>query len=375
MKIVVAMDSFKGSLDAPTACRAVERGLQSARPDVECIIKPMADGGEGTAAALMACRDGIWIPGEVTGPLPDMRADAGYAWFIDDQTAVVEMAVASGLTLVPSGRMNPMKTTTYGTGELLRAAAEQGAKKILLAVGGSATVDGGTGAAAALGWHFLDENGEEAPPGGQGLASICRIVEPEWGHGPRVEVLCDVDNPLTGPEGAAAVYGPQKGATPEMVESLDAGLKNLADIVRRQYGLDIDAVPGAGAAGGLSAGAMAFMGARLVPGIDTVMTASGLKEALKDADWIITGEGRFDDQSLRGKVVAGVTRLAREAGVKIAVLAGSMRIAEEAYRAAGVDIARGTEDPGMPLEQALACAEKSLVKTASIIATELESGR
>lgn len=371
MKIVVAMDSFKGSLTAEAACRAVERGLRSVHPLAEIVCKPMADGGEGTAKALLACRDGIWIPGEVTGPLPDQRVSAGYAWFPDDQTAVVEMASAAGLTRVPQGQLNPMKTTTYGVGELILAACRQGAKKMLLTVGGSATVDGGIGAAAAMGWNFLDAGGREVPPCGGSLSRIETIVEPEGEQRPPVEVLCDVDNPLTGPSGAAAAYGPQKGATPDMVIALDAGLKHLAELVRRQYGLEIDDRSGAGASGGLAAGAVAFMGARLVSGIEAVMKAARLEVGLEGADWVLTGEGRFDEQSLRGKVVSGVARAARQQGARVGVLAGSVQLDATRYRSIGIDRACAITPPDETLASSLANAEHNLTTTTENMALTL----
>jgi len=323
VKIVVAMDSFKGSMTAVRVCQIVAETLGSAVPGSRIVTKPMADGGEGTAAALMAAAGGRWIPVTVCGPLPDMQVHAGLVWLADRRTAVVEMATASGLPLLRPHRQDPLKTTTYGTGQLIKAAMEHGARHIVLAVGGSATVDGGVGAAQALGWSFLASQGQEVALGGGSLSQIARIIPPPDPRlNPRsvicnpqcrvsVSVLCDVDNPLCGPAGAARVYGPQKGATPEKVEILEAGLAHLADVIRVQIGPDIRDLPGAGAAGGLAAGAVAFLGARLVSGIDEVMAQSRLAEEVADADWVITGEGRFDPQSLRGKVISGATRISR----------------------------------------------------------------
>ena len=354
MKIVLAFDSFKGSLAAEQACAAAAEALRAEIPGVDVVIKPMADGGEGTAQAVMAARGGAWIPVRVTGPLPVMRLDAGFVWFSDERRALVEMAAASGLTHVPPVQRNPLFTTTYGTGQLIRAALDRGAQHVWLAVGGSATTDGGVGAATALGWQFLDEAGRPVGPGGGELERIRRIVPPPVRLGAAVEVLCDVDNPLCGEYGAARVYGPQKGAAPAMVARLDAGLRHLGHLVHDQLGTDILGLPGAGAAGGLAGGAVAFMEAKLISGIDTIMRISGLEEALTGADWVITGEGSFDAQSLRGKVVAGVVGLARKKGAKAAVLAGSVNVTEAAWRALGADAALALRAPGMSVEEAMA---------------------
>ena len=368
MKIVVALDSFKGSLTAVQACDIVAEAIRSAVPGVEVVTKPMADGGEGTAAVLMAAAGGRWVSRMVMGPLPEMEVEAGFVWLPDNRTALVEMATASGLPLLRLQQRTPLKTTTYGTGQLIQAALDHGANHILLAIGGSATVDGGAGAARALGWKFLTKEGEEIGFGGGQLARIVKIVAPtrsvparaseEAPHGVTtdvaVEVLCDVDNPLCGEHGAARVYGPQKGATPEMVEQLDARLVHLARVVKEQLGRDIACLPGAGAAGGLAAGAVAFMNARLVPGIDAIMSQTRLAQAVAGADWVVTGEGSFDEQSLHGKVVTGVTRVARAAGAKIVVCAGQVRLEPGRYRQAGIEAAVACMEPGMELDYAIA---------------------
>jgi len=376
MKIVVALDSFKGSLTAVQACTLVAEAIRAAMPGADVVIKPMADGGEGTAAALMAAAGGEWVASRVMGPLPEMQVDAGFAWLAGVRTAVVEMATASGLTLLSLAQQDPLKTTTYGTGQLVKAAVEHGAERILLAVGGSATVDGGVGAAMALGWRFLDREGRDVPLGGGSLARIAQIIPPpdlkcnpqSAIHNPQltvpVHVLCDVDNPLCGEHGAARVFGPQKGATPERVEVLEAGLAHLADMVKDQLGRDIIDLPGAGAAGGLAAGAVAFMKARLVSGIDEVMSQSRLAEDVADADWVITGEGRFDAQSLRGKVVSGVARVAREKGARVAVLAGQVLLPPALYHASGVEIALACMTDSMELHYAIAHSETLLAQAA-----------
>jgi glycerate 2-kinase len=368
VKIVVALDKFKGSLTASRACDIVRDVLLSVRPELRVVTKPMADGGDGTDEILLATLGGKWIAQPVMGPLPEVSCTARYAWFPREATAVIAMANASGLVLLKPEQRNPLLTTTYGTGELIRAANEHGAKRIWLAVGGSATMDGGVGAAMALGWRFLDTQGGPIDLGGGELERIARIERPYQLRIPAVEVLCDVDNPLCGEHGAARVFGPQKGATVAMVDRLDAGLQNLGRLVKDQLGKDIVNVSGAGAAGGMAGGAVAFMDARLVSGIEMVINASGLDVELADADWVLTGEGRFDSQSLRGKVVSGITRLAAKHGVKVAVLAGSVQVSEESYRREGIELALPTMKPGMELNEALARAEELLASTARELA-------
>lgn len=353
MKIVIAMDSFKGTLRSDEACEIVAQAVVECAPEVEVVIKPMADGGEGTARAMMKAAHGRWIPQTVTGPLPDMEVQAGFAWFDADSTALIEMASASGLELLSKEQMNPLKTTTYGTGQLVKSSLDYGAHKILLAVGGSSTVDGGIGAAMALGWVFLDSKGNPVQLGGQGLEQITEIIRPNDLRLAPVEVLCDVNNPLCGENGAARIYGPQKGATPQMVGQLERGLAHLADLVEKHLQLDICNVPGAGAAGGLAAGAMAFMNATLVSGIETVVARSNLLAELTNADWVITGEGSFDDQSLRGKVVAGVLKLARQSGTRLALVAGQVNLPAYEYDKLGIAAAFSCRQDSMSLHYAL----------------------
>ncbi len=369
MKVVIATDSFKGTLTANEACEIIAKAISESAPAAQLVIKPMADGGEGTAQAMIKAANGRWVPQTVMGPLSQMQVEAGFAWFDDDKTALVEMASASGLELLSAEQMNPLNTTTYGTGQLIKAALKYSARKILLAVGGSATVDGGIGAAMALGWKFLDHQDNPVPLGGAGLEKITKIVRPDPalplrrndGQLVPVEVLCDVDNPLCGEHGAAKVYAPQKGATPQMVEQLEKGLAHLAELVRKQLQRDID-VPGAGAAGGLTAGAIAFMNAAVVSGIETVMARSNLHAELKSADWVITGEGSFDRQSLYGKVVSGILKLvsaraaagmASQSHTRLAVLAGQVNIPQQEYQKIGITTAISSREDNMPLDYAL----------------------
>jgi len=364
LKIIVAMDSFKSSISAVCACKVVKDTLQSINPALEIVSIPMADGGEGTAEAMMAARPGEWIEIQTMGPLPEMRIKAGFAFFPDTKVALVEMAKASGLELLSSEQANPLETTTFGTGRLIRAAADYGADKILLAVGGSATVDGGVGAAQALGWKFLDPDGNAIGFGGGQLECIAQIIRPGELDLPEIEVLCDVDNLLCGKNGAARTFGPQKGATAEMVERLEAGLAHLAEVVKQQLGIRIDKIPGSGAAGGLSAGAVAFMDAKLVSGVETIINQSSLAEELCDADWVITGEGRFDSQSLQGKVVSGITKVAKLSRAKVAVIAGIVALSEQQWRDFGITTAIGLSDETTDLDYAIANAGSLLADAA-----------
>lgn len=363
MKVVVAMDSFKGNMSARDACTRVRDAIWSIAPDTDVVMCPMADGGEGTAEALMTARDGQWIEHTVMGPLPTRTVEAGYVWFPDDASALVEMATASGIMLLDRAELDPLITTTYGTGELIKAAVRHGAKRVIVTVGGSATVDGGVGAAMALGWRFKDARGDAIQLGGRHVGAIRKIIPPDEHIAIPVEVLCDVDNPLLGDAGAAQVFGPQKGATDDMVELLEEGLTSLAAVINDQLHTDIRMVPGGGAAGGLAAGLIAFAQARLVPGIDTVMEASKLDEAMKGADWVLSGEGRFDSQSLRGKVVSGIIRRAREQQVKTGVLAGTVQVDEKECREQGLAFAWSTAPNDIPMEVALRTAKEDLSKT------------
>ncbi len=354
MKIVFSFDSFKGGMSARAACEAARKALLARHSDCSCVALPMGDGGEGTADAMMGAMNGTWRAVRTMGPLPDLEADSGFAWFEDRGLALVEMAKSSGLPLVPEDRRNPLLTTTYGTGQLLAEAMRADASKIWLAVGGSATVDGGVGAAMALGWKFLDRNGSPIGFGGGELERIEKVIAPARQQWPEVEVLCDVDNPLCGEQGAARMFSPQKGASPEMVERLETGLTHLAGIVKEQLGKNISDIPGAGAAGGLSAGAAAFLNARLVSGINTVIAATGFEHELADADWVVTGEGSFDAQSLCGKVISGILRVAKKTKTRIAVIAGTVKLAEEEWRRAGISAALQLREPGMTIPESIA---------------------
>ena len=391
MKILIAPDSFKETLSAALVARALEKGVRSVVPDAVIDCCPMADGGEGTVDAMVNATGGTFETAIVSGPLgrpvkarfgllgqlggdptlpPHLRSEGrgvrsekgrlkgfrlkaegttGFPYLQPSAfslqpkprppshppTAVIEMAAASGLELVAPDQRNPLLTTTYGTGELIRAALDAGASEILIGIGGSATVDGGCGCAQALGVVFRHAQSQATvhyplstihqPLSGGGLMSIVEIdvsgLDPRLRQVP-IRVACDVTNPLTGPQGAAAIFGPQKGATPEMIAQLDAGLAHLAEIIRRRLGLDVERIPGAGAAGGLGAGLVAFAGARLEPGLEIVAEAVGLANRLRGADLCITGEGRLDGSSSMGKTAVGVSRFASDAGVPVICIPG-----------------------------------------------------
>ncbi len=327
MKIVVAPNAFKDSLTAAAAAEAITTGIRRVTPDAVCVHVPIADGGDGLFDVVKSVFGGETVTKTVTGPV-FRPVDAEFLFLPEEKTAVVEMARASGLALLKQEERSARATTTLGTGELVRAALEKGATKILVGIGGSATNDGGIGFAAALGVKFLDADGAEVAPVGENLGAIARIDISGRRFDPskiRVEAVCDVDNPLTGPRGASAVFGPQKGATPEDVAFLDAGLANLAERIRRDLGADIEHMPGAGAAGGLGAGLAAFAGAELRAGVDVVLDMVGIDEQLADADLAFTAEGRIDFQTAFGKGPAGVGARAKRHGVPCLALAGGVQ--------------------------------------------------
>jgi glycerate 2-kinase len=366
MRIVIAPNAFKGSLSALDAAQAIAEGVQAAAPDAELVLLPIADGGDGTVDALVAATDGKQRTLPVRGPLGD-RVEAGYGLIDQGATAVIEMAKAAGLALLPADQRDPRITTTYGVGELLQHAFDHGARHFIVGIGGSATNDGGAGMAQALGYHLLDDQGHELAPGGLALKQLARIhvggVHANWNEAV-VDVASDVSNPLTGPSGASAVYGPQKGATPEMVGELDAALGRLAEVIRRDLGVDVESLPGAGAAGGLGAGLVAFAGARLRPGAEMVMEALKLDRQLLGVDLVITGEGRLDSQTARfGKGPAAVARHARNAGIPVIGIAGSL--ADEKELQLLFDGLMPTIVEPSSLEQAVAQARPLLVQAAT----------
>ena len=325
-KILLAIDSFKGCLDSLDAASAVEDGIKAVYPACEVVKTPIADGGEGTAQALVWATKGQMHITEVNDPLMQ-PVSACYGILGDGSTAVIEMAAASGLPLVPPERRNPMLTTTYGTGELIADALNRGCTHFILGIGGSATNDAGTGMLQALGYRFLDSNGNILGTGGKTLEQIAVIdftVRNPLLDKAQFRVACDVDNPFSGKRGAAYVYAPQKGADSQMVETLDRGLKHFADVVKMQFGKDMDTIPGAGAAGGLGGGLLAFLNARLQPGIQVVLETLRFDELLNDADLVITGEGCMDAQTAMGKAPKGIADAAARRGVPVIALTGNV---------------------------------------------------
>jgi len=333
-KIVVAADSFKGSLNSAEVARSVEAGIKSVFPGCRVEKVYIADGGEGSVEALVETLHGQYVTVRVNDPL--MRpVDARYGVIDDGKTAVIEMAAASGLTLLTPEERNPMKTTTYGTGELIAHALRSGCRRFLVCIGGSATNDAGTGMLHALGFRFEDGQGAELGQGGEILGRIEKVdvsgVMPELATSEFI-IACDVTNPFSGTDGAAHIFAPQKGADPDMVKELDAGLKHFAGVVERHNGKRIDSLPGAGAAGGLGGGFSAFLGAELVSGIRMVLDAVGFGGLVKDADLVITGEGKLDAQTAMGKAPRGVLYAASKHGVPVVAIGGAVENAEELIR-------------------------------------------
>ncbi len=362
MRVVIAPDKFKGSLTALEAVEAMARGVARVDPRARLDRVPMADGGEGTVAALVAATGGCFRAVTVTGPLGE-PVGATFGLLGDGRTAALEMASASGLGLVPVTARDPLRATTRGTGELLREALETGARRVIVGIGGSATNDGGAGLGQALGFRLLDVHGREIEPGGGGLGSLDRIEPPADARllsSVSIYVACDVTNPLCGAHGASAVYGPQKGATPEIVERLDRNLEHFARIVWRDLGVSVRDLPGAGAAGGLGAGLVSFAGGKLQPGVDLVIEAVQLRARLRSSYLCLTGEGSLDAQSAFGKTAVGVARLARSLGCPTLAIAGTLGPGADAVLAQGVDAFFSICPGPISLDEAIARAAELL---------------
>ena len=339
MKVVIAIDSLKGSLSSMEAGTAIKDGILAAKPDAEVIVKPLADGGEGTTDALIEGMNGERIDLTVTGPM-HTPVDAYYGYLKDTNTAVMEMASAAGITLVPDSEKNPLLATSYGVGEMINDAIQRGCRNFIIGIGGSVTNDGGIGMLKALGVRFLDENGEDAGEGGQALAKIARIDVS--GMNPllkecHIQVACDVNNPLCGENGSTYVYGPQKGVTEDMKKTLDEAMAHFARVTSETLENDYMNTPGAGAAGGLGYAFLAYTGAALTPGIELILDAVGLEEELSGADVVVTGEGRLDFQTAMGKAPVGVARLAKKYNAKVIAFAGSVTKEATACNKEGID--------------------------------------
>ena len=377
MKIVIAPDSYKESLSALDVATAIEQGFREVYSDEEYVKLPVADGGEGTVEAMVAATQGCRIAVTVTGPLGE-PVEAFFGLSGDKQCAFIEMAAASGLESVPPARRNPLLTTSWGTGELIRHALDAGVRHIILGIGGSATVDGGMGMAQALGARFVDERGESVGLGGGALERLVNVdlrdLDPRLREC-RIDVACDVDNPLLGERGAAAVFGPQKGACAGMVAVLERGLENYAQVLLAATGQDVTAMIGGGAAGGMGAAARIFLNATLKSGIDIVLEAVHLEEALRDADLVITGEGRMDSQTVGGKAPVGVARIAKKHGIPVIGIAGVLGDGVEAVHQHGIDAVFSILPALAPLAEVLDRGEQNLYACARNIACAIKLGQ
>ena len=354
MKILLAPDKFRGSLDAPQVCEAMAEGIRMVSPKIEVLSLPMADGGEGTLDLLLWYSGGKKQTAKVQDPLGRI-IEAEYGLSADRKTAFIEMATASGLRLLKNEERNPLKTSTFGTGELIKIVLEGDVENIILGIGGSATTDAGIGMATALGWQFLDENGEQLSPIGENLVKIKKVLSPVSNHQSpiSISVACDVTNPLFGKNGASYIYGPQKGADEQAVKQLDEGLINIANIFERDFGKDYAQIAGTGAAGGLGFGTMAFLNAELKEGVKLLMDFCDFDKKLKNVSLIITGEGKIDNQTLQGKLIKGITDRATHAKIPIAAICGTLDVSPQELQEIGINYATSIINRPMNLDEAL----------------------
>jgi len=377
MKIVIAPDSYKESLSALDVANAIEDGFREVFPKAEYVKIPVADGGEGTVEAMVAATKGRVVKVSVSGPLGE-QVDGFYGLSGDEQSAFIEMAAASGLEYLPVAKRDPLITTSWGTGELIRHALDAGVQHIIIGLGGSATNDGGAGMVQALGAKLLDNQGEQIGPGGAALETLARIDIRELDKrlaGCRIDVACDVTNPLTGNEGASAIFGPQKGATPEMIARLDKALAHYAELIARDLQLDVVNLAGGGAAGGMGAALYAFCGAKLRQGIEIVTDALALDRQVADADLVITGEGRIDSQTVHGKVPVGVAKVAKRHNVPVIGIAGSLSADVGVVHDHGIDAVFSVLYKICTLDDALASAGENVRMTARNVAAVLKAGK
>ncbi|ATO18774.1 glycerate kinase [Acinetobacter sp. LoGeW2-3] len=373
---VLAPDSFKESMTAEQACQAMQRGILQIFPDARCIAVPMADGGEGTVDALLHSLDGQRISCTVTGPLAIQQVETYFAVVDQGQTAVIEMAKANGIHLLAGFQRNPMLTSTYGTGEMIRNALDLGVKKIIIGLGGSVTNDGGAGMAQALGVRFLNTAGESIQVCGGNLDQIYRIDLSQLDvrlKNTEILIASDVNNPLCGPNGASVIFGPQKGATPEIVQRLDRNLRHLADLVEEHFGISVRDISGAGAAGGLGFGLMAFAGAKLQSGVELIIQQSRLAEKIAQADYVLTGEGKIDSQTSLGKTPFGVAQVAKRFNKPVIAFAGLVGEGIESLYEEGFSQIVGINPPGCSLEEALKNAEQNLEQACARVMKEIKT--
>ncbi|WP_422731451.1 glycerate kinase [Leclercia pneumoniae] len=376
MKIVIAPDSYKESLSALAVATAIEQGFCEIFPMAEYVKLPVADGGEGTVEAMVAATQGEIVHVRVTGPLGE-SVEGFYGRSGDKESAFIEMAAASGLELVAPSQRNPLKTTSWGTGELIRHALDAGVNHIIIGIGGSATNDGGAGMVQALGAKLLNAQGEPIGPGGEALENISRIDISGLDKrlaGCRIDVACDVTNPLTGKEGATAVFGPQKGATPEMIARLDKALEHYAQVIARDLDVDVLSLEGGGAAGGMGAALYAFCGAHLRQGIEIVTDALDLDRQVADADLVITGEGRIDSQTIHGKVPVGVAKIAKRYNKPVIGIAGSLTADVGVVHDHGLDAVFSVLYTICTMEEALENASENVRMTARNVAAAMKVG-
>ncbi len=376
MKIVIAPDSYKESLPAAQVAQAIAKGFREIFPEAEYVCVPVADGGEGTVEAMIAATQGRWMQERVTGPLSE-PVTASWGLSGDGHTAFIEMAEASGLGLVPQAARDPRLTTSRGTGELILAALESGARRIIIGIGGSATNDGGAGMVQALGARLLDGNGREIGPGGGALASLNRIDLTRLDSRlNRCEILvaCDVTNPLTGENGASCIFGPQKGADAQMIRLLDENLAHYATVIEQTLNIDVTRAPGAGAAGGMGAALLAFLGAELKSGVEIVTGALNLEEHIHNCTLVVTGEGRMDSQSVQGKVPVGVANVAAKYHKPVIGIAGSLASDVAVVHQHGIDAVFSVLNGIVTLEEALDNAFDNIYRTARNVAATVRAG-
>lgn len=369
LTIVLAPDSFKESMTAKEVCESMEAGIKKINKDITCIHVPMADGGEGTMQSLVDATYGKVYSLDVIGPLGD-EIKAEYGILGDGEIGILEMASASGIHLVPKEKRNPLITTSYGTGQLIKACLDKGVKKLLIGIGGSATNDGGAGVVQALGGRLLDKEGNELDFGGGQLRKLHKIDLTNFDKrlkDIKIEVACDVNNPLCGEKGASNVFGPQKGATPEMIDLLDDSLNHYANIIKEQIGKDVLNVPGAGAAGGLGAGLMAFLNGELKKGIEMVIEYSKLEEKVKNADMVWTGEGSIDFQTQYGKTPIGVAKIAKKYNKPVIALAGRVGDNIDVLYEKGIDSIFGIIRELTDIDEALLNGKRNIQKTSEDI--------
>ncbi len=370
MKIVIAPDSFKESLTAKQVCNAIETGLKRVFVNAEYISVPVADGGEGTVQSMVDATQGRLIHKRVTGPLGE-PVDALYGILGDNQTAIIEVAAASGLALVATNQRDPMKTSSYGTGQLIEAALDNGINKFIIGLGGSATNDGGIGLLEAIGVKFFDKNNQELATNGSSLCKIHRIdttkLDPRFTKSSFL-IACDVDNPLCGLQGASAIFGPQKGASSKDIEQLDIGLLHYSQLLEKQFHINLKDIPGTGAAGGIAVALLAFSNAQMKKGINIVLDRVKLREHLQSADIVFTGEGCIDQQTAYGKTPMGVAQLAKQFNLPVIAIAGCLEGNYQTVYNNGIDAVFASTPKAMPLQDAFKYAEKNIANTAENIA-------